>query len=63
MKKTTFETENCQQEVRMFENFSQLALQGQLEDFWPHVSVLTQTVVDACMESLTRNGEEVQIKG
>lgn len=44
------------QEAGLFRNFSQLVIENRREEFWPRVSLLTQQVMDACMESARNNG-------
>jgi predicted dehydrogenase len=49
------------QEVRMIQHFSDLVLQGVLDEQWPEWTLKTQRVLDACFESATKNGQPVQI--
>ncbi|MEM7478786.1 MAG: Gfo/Idh/MocA family oxidoreductase, partial [Planctomycetota bacterium] len=39
------------QEVRLFHNFSQIVLSGELDPSWPEWTLKTQRVLDACFES------------
>lgn len=49
------------QETNLFRNFSNLVLQGTLDDFWPTLALKTQIVLDACMESGRQRGRPVGI--
>ena len=45
------------QETNMFRKFNELALGGKPDPFWAEVSLKTQIVMDACLES-ARNGSQ-----
>lgn len=44
------------QETNLIREFSRLALSGTPDEFWPEVSLKTQRVMDACMESALNDG-------
>ena len=48
------------QEAKLFRSFSQIVNSGQLNPFWPEVSMKTQLVLDACMRA-AQTGEEVEL--
>ena len=48
------------QETKLFRKFSQLALSGTPDPFWPDISMKTQKVLDACLISARNNGEEIE---
>jgi len=50
------------QEARMFHAFSTLALSGQRDDHWPQVSLATQQVMMACLESACPDGQSFETK-
>lgn len=47
------------QEANLFRAFSEQVLAGKLEPHWPKITLLTQQVLDACLESARRGGGEV----
>lgn len=49
------------QEARLFQNFSQLVIEGRRDNFWPDVTLLTQRVMDACMKSAAAGGAHVTL--
>lgn len=49
------------QESRLFETFSDLVLGNQIEPFWPDVSLKTQKVLDAALESALSGSREIQL--
>lgn len=49
------------QETKLFRNFSQLVLDGRIDDFWPDVALKTQLVLDAVLQSARNNGDWVQL--
>ncbi len=51
------------QEVRLFRNFSDIALSGELDPTWPEWTLKTQKVLDACFESAAADGTPVEIDG
>lgn len=60
--KTTVEIKDCNQETVMWEKFASLVLKKEFDPFWPRIALLTQCVLDACMESITKGGVEVAVK-
>lgn len=46
------------QETNLFRKFSELALSGTADNHWPEISLKTQRVMDACLES-ARNGSRL----
>ena len=59
--KATITTYNCRQETAMFEKFSEIVLSGKRDPFWAEVSLLTQKVLDACLQSMKLDGAEVLV--
>jgi predicted dehydrogenase len=51
----------CAQETNMIRKFSDIALSGNLEPFWPEVALNTQLIMDATIESAHNNGAEVEL--
>ncbi|MFT5528340.1 MAG: putative dehydrogenase [Pirellulaceae bacterium] len=51
----------CAQETNMIRKFSDIALSGKLEPFWPEVALDTQLIMDATIESAHNNGAEVEL--
>lgn len=49
------------QETKLFANFSNLVLSGQLDDSWPEWTLKTQKVLDACFASAQQDGKAVQV--
>ena len=49
------------QETNLFRNFSSIVLSGKLDPFWPQVSLKTQQVMDACLESARNGSAEVSL--
>lgn len=49
------------QEARMFETFSSLVLSRRLDPHWPQISLLTQRVLDACLQSARQSGIAVEV--
>ncbi|MEZ6130424.1 MAG: Gfo/Idh/MocA family oxidoreductase [Planctomycetaceae bacterium] len=47
------------QETNLFRNFSALALSGQTDSYWPEISLKTQQVLDAALQSAQSNGAAV----
>lgn len=47
------------QETYLFRNFSELALSGKVDTFWPDVALKTQKVLDACLLSAREEREVV----
>jgi predicted dehydrogenase len=45
------------QECGLFRTFSELVLSGKIDHHWPQISLLTQRVLDACLQS-ARNGSQ-----
>lgn len=50
------------QETRMFTHFSRIVTSGQLEERWPDISLRTQLVMDACLESANHHGQVVAVR-
>lgn len=48
------------QETNMFRRFSELVLEGRLDDSWGDIALATQRVVDACLAS-ARSGQPVDL--
>ncbi|MBL9180040.1 MAG: Gfo/Idh/MocA family oxidoreductase [Verrucomicrobiaceae bacterium] len=51
------------QESGLFQTFSQLVLSGKIDSHWPHISLLTQTVLDACLLSARQGSKVVEMIG
>ena len=49
------------QEVRLIEEFSQLALSGKPSPLWPEWTLSTQRVLDACWQSAKSDGQVVEL--
>jgi len=49
------------QETNLFRNFAAQVLSGVLSDFWPEVSLKTQQVMEACMQSARAGGRMVEL--
>ncbi|OYW73772.1 MAG: oxidoreductase [Verrucomicrobia bacterium 12-59-8] len=49
------------QEAGLFHTFSQLVLEGKRDPHWPHISLLTQRVLDACLASAKEDGRAVAV--
>lgn len=49
------------QEVRLFQNFSDIVLSGRLDEQWPQWTLKTQQVLDACFESAAQDGVAVHL--
>ena len=49
------------QETNLFRNFSNLVLSGKPDDHWPKITLLTQKLMLACMESAEKGGVEIEI--
>jgi predicted dehydrogenase len=47
------------QESEMFRTFSALVLEQTIDAHWPRITLLTQRVLDACLESARRDGVPV----
>jgi predicted dehydrogenase len=50
------------QETNLFRRVAELAQSGAIDPFWPEISLQTQQVVQACMESAHVNGRAVDLK-
>lgn len=61
-KRTDVEIRDCNQEKCMFEHFSGLILAKRMEAFWPHVSLQTQGICDAIMESVAGGSTKVPVR-
>jgi len=49
------------QETNLFRNFAKLALSGKPDSSWGDISLKTQQVVEACLESAKQNGKTVTL--
>ena len=49
------------QETNLFRNFSELAMSGKPDPFWPEISMKTQLLLDACLESALNDGKKVDV--
>jgi predicted dehydrogenase len=49
------------QETNLFRNFSNLVLGGKPDAHWPKITMLTQKVMMACMESAENGSKEIEI--
>lgn len=49
------------EECRLFRRFSEIALSGKVESHWPEITLKTQRVMDACLESARLGGAEIAI--
>jgi predicted dehydrogenase len=49
------------QEAELFRTFSDLVIKGTLDSHWPHISLQTQTVMDACLQSARENSVLVSL--
>jgi predicted dehydrogenase len=49
------------QETKLFSNFSDLALGGTPDSHWPDITLQTQRVMMACVESAENGGKEVSL--
>jgi predicted dehydrogenase len=49
------------QECRLFETFSNWVLSGKLDPQWPKLSLLTQRVLDACLQSAHQGSKPIQV--
>jgi predicted dehydrogenase len=47
------------QESRLFQTFSQIVLSGELDAHWPHITLQTQRVLDACLLSAKEGSRSV----
>ncbi|ETO36110.1 hypothetical protein RFI_00953 [Reticulomyxa filosa] len=55
---------NCRQDVEMVHRMSRIHQTGKNETIWPHVTLLTEKVLDACRRSIDRSGQLVEfVKG
>ena len=48
------------QEIHMVSKFSELALSGKPDPFWPEIALKTQIVLDAILESARNDGQPVE---
>ena len=49
------------QETKLFRNFAQLVLDGKIDSHWPKISLKTQQVLDAALNSARQNSEPVYL--
>ena len=61
-KETIHSLYDCNQEVKMIKTFSALALSKTINPHWPLLSLKTQVVLDALMESIQKDGVLVLVK-
>jgi predicted dehydrogenase len=47
------------QETKLFRQFGELVLQGKPDPFWPDISLKTQILLDACLQSAQDGGREI----
>lgn len=52
----------CSQNAALVRKFSELVLSGARDEFWPHVAMQTQRVIDACMASAAKDGVFVALE-
>jgi len=50
------------QQTNLFRTFSNHALSGRLDAFWPEIALKTQQVMDACLESARAGGRAVVLR-
>ena len=48
------------QETKLFRKFSELALSGAPDPFWPDISIKTQKILDACLVSARNDGQQIE---
>lgn len=53
--------EGVSQKTLLFRNFGELVLSGETDSYWPEISMLTQRVMDALMESSRAGGAYVEL--
>lgn len=51
------------QETQLFRTFGDIVLSGKLDPHWPEISLKTQQVMDACLESARNGGSPVTLRG
>ena len=49
------------QETKLFRKFAELALSGKPDNHWPEISLKTQKIMDACLESARSGSQPVAI--
>jgi predicted dehydrogenase len=49
------------QETELFRNFSDLVISGTPDPFWPEVSLKTQQILNACLESARNDSQPVEL--
>ena len=49
------------QEVNMFRNFAELALSGRPDPYWGEITLQTQQVLDACLQSARSAGRVIAV--
>jgi predicted dehydrogenase len=49
------------QETNLFRNFSDLVIGGKPDSHWPKITLLTQKLMMACMESAENGSKEISI--
>ena len=53
-------SENAQ-EANLFRQFSELAISGELDPHWPEISMMTQVILDACLESGHNDSRKIEV--
>jgi hypothetical protein len=59
-----FETSNNagnSQETKMLRRFSEIVLSGKIDSHWPEIALKTQQVLDALVESASKDGSPVNL--
>jgi hypothetical protein len=57
----TKEIRDCNQEKEMIANFGKLVSSGTIDEQWPNYALQTQTVMDACVQSMKQDGKRVPV--
>eukprot|EP00118_Oscarella_pearsei_P010730 m.67635 g.67635 ORF g.67635 m.67635 type:complete len:350 (+) comp35458_c0_seq3:59-1108(+) len=57
----TFEVKSGSQEKQMVENFADLIASGEIDKFWPEISLKTLVIAEAVFESCNQQGTPVKI--
>lgn len=59
--KERIEIKDCNQEMCMLRTFAEQVLQKTTDMQWPRISLLTQIVLDACMDSIQQDGKDIMV--
>lgn len=51
------ESRSGSQECKLFHRFNEIVTSGELDEFWPNVSMRTQIVLDCCQQAAINGGE------